>query len=216
MNLRAMLNRWRRAQARRLLHRMVFGEQSQGRDLPNTRISPSSCIEHEERLALADHVYIGPFNFLEASAGMAIDEGVQITSHCSIVTHSSHRSLRLMGRSYVSHDPGDGLRPGWIEGPVHIGAWSFIGPHTLIEAGTRLGRGTLVCAGSVVRGEFPDFAVLRGSPAAVVGDTREADEALLREHPQLQMHYEAWAHHTAPADRPASSAIPSSPPDRER
>ena len=50
-----------------------------------------------------------------------------------------------------------------------------------------------MCAGSVVRGEFPDFAVLRGNPAVVVGDTREADDALLRQHPQARAHYEAWA-----------------------
>lgn len=193
MKLRALLNRWRRAQVRQLMHRLVFGEHWHGRDLPNTRISPSACIEHEDRLMLADHVYIGPFNFIEASGGITLEEGVQITSHCSLITHSSHRSLRLMGRTYVNHRPEDGPRPGWIEGPVHIGAWTFIGPHSLIEAGTRLGRGTLVCAGSVVRGEFPDFAVLRGNPAVVVGDTRLGDEALLSEHPQVRAHHEAWA-----------------------
>lgn len=190
MSLRALLNRWRRALARLLLHRIVFGEHAQGRELPHSRISPSACIEQEANLHLADHVYIGPFNFLEASGGITLEEGVQITSHCSVVTHSSHRAMRLLGPHYAhSSAP----RPGWIEGPVHIGAYSFIGPHSLIEAGTRLGRGTLVCAGSVVRGEFPPFAVLRGNPAVVVGDTRQADEALLREHPQVRAHYEAWA-----------------------
>ncbi|MED5619483.1 acyltransferase [Ideonella sp. BN130291] len=189
--LRAWLNRCRRWIARSLLFRTVFGERSQGRLLPHTRISPSCSIEHEERLTLADHVYIGPFNFIEASGGVTIDEGVQITSHCSIVTHSSHRSQRLLGRQFVQ--PGAGERPGWIAGPVHIGAYSFIGPHSLIEANTRLGRGTLVCAGSFVRGEYPDFAVLEGRPARVVGDTRRTDEALLRGHPELRAFYDAWA-----------------------
>jgi acetyltransferase-like isoleucine patch superfamily enzyme len=76
---------------------------------------------------------------------------------------------------------------------VHIGAYSFIGPHSLIEAGTRLGRGTLVCAGSFVRGEHPDFAVLDGRPARVVGDTRQADEALLARHPEVRALRDAWA-----------------------
>jgi acetyltransferase-like isoleucine patch superfamily enzyme len=187
---RALLNRLRRACARVLWHRIVFGEVSGGQFRPHTRISPSACIEHEDRLHLADHVYIGPFNFLEASGGITLEEGVQITSHCSVVTHSSHRSLRLLGRGYVhAGEP----RPGWIAGPVHIGAYSFIGPHSVIEAGTRLGRGTLVCAGSVVRGEFPHFAVLRGQPAQVVGDTRHTDEALLQAHPEVRQTYEAWA-----------------------
>jgi acetyltransferase-like isoleucine patch superfamily enzyme len=194
--LRAWINRCRRGIARALLFRIVFGERSQGRSLPNTRISPSTCIEHEERLQLADHVYIGPFNFIEASNGITIDEGVQITSFCSIVTHASHRSQRLLGRAFVTTAA---ERPGWIGGPVHIGAYSFIGPHSLIEAHTRLGRGTLVCAGSFVRGEFPDFAILDGRPARVVGDTRRNDERLLSEHPELRALYDAWA--KEPVDR---------------
>lgn len=197
MTLRAALNRLRRRVARWLLFRMVFGESSQGRSLPHTRISAASCIEHEDRLRLADHVYIGPFNFIEASGGITIEEGVQITSHVSIVTHSSHRAMRVLGREYVAWT---GQRPGWVAGPVHIGAYSFIGPHVLIEPGTRLGRGTLVRAGSVVRGQFPDFAVLDGRPAQVVGDSRTRDGALLRQHPELRALYDAWARDGAPSD----------------
>lgn len=190
---RATINRLRRRLARLLQFRMLFGEVSQGRWLPHTRISPSSCIEHEQRLVLGDHVYIGPFNFLEASAGLTIEEGVQITSHVAIVTHSSHRSLRLLGRDYADWPAGAAERPGWIAAPVVIGAWSFIGPQVLIEAGSRLGRGSVVRAGSRVRGEFPDFAVLEGRPARVVGDSRDGDEALLQRHPQTRAAYEAWA-----------------------
>ena len=188
--MRAWMNRWRRRLVQGLMFRRVFGERSLGRWLPNTRISPSSCLEFEERLVLGDHVYIGPFNWIEASGGITLEEGVQVTSHVSIVTHSSHRAMRLLGRRYVDFA---GERPGWVAAPVHIGAYSFIGPHVLIEAGTRLGRGTLVRAGSVVRGEFADFAVLDGRPAQVVGDARARDEALLQRHPELRAHYDAWA-----------------------
>lgn len=187
---RALVNRLRRRLVRTLGFRMLFGEVSQGQDRPHTRISPSCCIEHEDRLTLGDHVYIGPFNFIEASGGVSLEEGVQITSHVSIVTHSSHRAQRLLGRDYVAWP---GTRPGWVAGPVRVGAYSFIGPQVLIEAGTRLGRGTLVRAGSIVRGEFPDFAVLEGRPAQVVGDTRHGDELLLQRNPELRVRYQAWA-----------------------
>jgi len=187
---RAWVNRWRRRAVRLLQFRMLFGEVSHGRWLPHTRISPSCCIEHEDRLVLGDHVYVGPFVLLEASGGLTLEEGVQVTSHVSIVTHSSHRAMRLLGREYVNW-PGE--RPGWIAAPVVVGAYSFIGPHALIEAGTVLGRGTLVRAGAQVRGRFPDFAVLDGRPAHVVGDTRESDEALLARHPEARAAYEAWA-----------------------
>ena len=191
---RGTLNRWRRRVAHALLHRVVFGETSGGRYLPNTRIAPSTCIEHEDRLQLADHVFIGAFNFIEASGGVTVGEGVQITHHVGIVTHSSHRAQRLLGRAYADW-PASATepRPGWIDGPVHIGAYCFIGPQVLIEAGTRLGRGCIVSAGSVLRGDFPAFSRIAGNPAQVVGDSRDGDARWLAEQPALRAHYDAWA-----------------------
>ncbi|MDQ5896312.1 MAG: hypothetical protein RLZZ592_2295 [Pseudomonadota bacterium] len=192
LSLRAWLNRRRRRLVRALMFRVIFGERSQGRDLPHTRIAPSTCIEHEEGLRLGDHVFIGHFNLIEASGGVTLGEGVQITSHCAIVTHSSHRSLRLLGPGFATW-PGPGERPGWIAGPVEIGPWSYIGPHSVIEAGTRLGRGTIVRAGTRVRGVFPDFSILEGTPAKVVGDSRDGDATLLQRHPHCREQHAAWS-----------------------
>jgi acetyltransferase-like isoleucine patch superfamily enzyme len=191
--LRATINRWRRGWLRRWLYRPLFGERSQGQSRPKTRISPATAIEHEDRLVLGDDVYIGPFNFIEASGGIEIEEGVQVTSHVVIVTHSSHRAQRLLGPAYSTWPvPAGGQRPGWISGPVRIGAYSFIGPHSLIEANTDIGRGTIVCAGSFVRGQYPDYAILEGRPARIVGDSRRADEKLLEQYPDLRVLYDAW------------------------
>jgi acetyltransferase-like isoleucine patch superfamily enzyme len=194
MTMRTSWNRWRRDWLRRWIWQPVFGERSNGALRRNTRISGASIIEHEDKLVLGDNVFIGHFNFIEASGGVTIGEGVQITSHCAIVTHSSHRSQRLLGPAYVTWPLTPATqRPGWIGGPVSIGAYSFVGPHSLIEANTRIGKGSLVCAGSFVRGEYPDFAILEGRPARVVGDSRRADERLLDRYPELRVLYDAWA-----------------------
>ena len=201
MTMRTTLNRLRRRWLRRWIWQPVFGEAQGGRLLPHTRISSASVIEHEDKLVLGDNVFIGAFNFIDASGGITIGEGVQITSHSAIVTHSSHRSQRLLGPAYVTWPvPAGGVRPGWIAGPIHIGEYSFVGPHCLIEANTRLGRGTLVCAGSFVRGTYPDFAILEGRPARVVGDSRHADERALVRFPDLQVLYDAWAAAPQPVD----------------
>jgi acetyltransferase-like isoleucine patch superfamily enzyme len=198
--MRALLNRWRRGLWQALFYRMVFGERDQaGRRLPHTRIAPSTCIEGAEGLQLADHVFIGQFNFLDATGGLQIGEGVQVTNFVSIVTHSSHRSLRLLGRTYATYS---GAKPGYISAPVRIGAYSFIGPHSLIEAGTRVGKGVVVCAYSQVRGEVPDFAIMAGAPARQVGDVRTRDLQLLAEFPELIPHYELWAGPLPAADVP--------------
>lgn len=200
--MRALLNRWRRRLWQLLFYRMVFGERNHlGQSLPHTRIAASTCIEGVDGLQLADHVFIGQFNFIDATAGLQIGEGVQITNFVSIVTHSSHRSIRLLGRNYVHHT---GEKPGYISAPIQIGAYSFIGPHSLIEAGTRVGKGAVVCAYTQLRGDVPDFAIMAGSPARQVGDVRAKDMDLLARHPELRMHYEAWA--GAPVAPPASTS----------
>lgn len=190
--MKAWFNRARRWIWQALMYRMVFGERNRaGVLLAHTRIAPSTCIEGEHGLTLADHVFIGQFNFIDAAAGLHIGEGVQITNFVSIVTHSSHRAIRLLGRGYATHT--DGEMPGYIKGAVYIGAYTFVGPHSLIEAGTRIGRGALICAYAQVRGEVPAFAVMAGAPARQVGDVRTADAALLAQYPEWAEHYRAWA-----------------------
>lgn len=201
-SIRALLNRLRRRLWRALFFRIVFGE----RGLPHTRIAPSSCIEGESGLRLADHVFIGQFNFIDATAGLTLDEGVQITNFVSIVTHSSHRAIRLLGRAYATHS---GPVPGYVKAPIRIGAYSFIGPHSLIEPGSSLGKGVVVCAYAQVRGEVPDFAIMAGQPARQIGDVRQRDAALLAQHPELAPHYAAWA---GDAVGPAPTGTPAAPP----
>ncbi len=194
LRLRAALNRLRRRLWRLVFFRVLFGEVQQGRALAHTRISPSTCIEHEDRLLLEDDVFIGHFNFIEASSGVTIGQGTQVTNFVSLVSHSTHRSVRVAAALSGGPQPAaDGTQPSDIRAPIAIGAHCFIGPHSVIEAGTVLGLGCLVAAGSRVRGQYGDFAVLAGNPAQVVGDTRRQDAAWLAAHPQYRAAYERWA-----------------------
>jgi acetyltransferase-like isoleucine patch superfamily enzyme len=169
--------------------RMLYGwRRADGTWLAHTRISNATRVESPALLDIADHVYIGPFNFVDASGGLQIGEGCQVTTHCALLTHSSHQALRLAGRSYFgAADP-----PGYRRRSTVIGAYSFIGPHTVVAPGSRIGRGVLVRAYSYVDGEVPDFAIVAGQPAKVVGDTRDADEAWFAAHPGRRDDYEAW------------------------
>jgi len=185
--MRELLQRWVRAL---FGPRMLYGwRRADGRWLPHTRISSATRIESPERLDIADHVYIGPFNLIDASGGLTLGEGVQVTTHCSLLTHSSHRALRLAGRAYW----GAPEPAGFERAATSIGAFTFIGAHSLVAPGSRIGRGVLVRAFSYVSGEVPDFAIVSGQPARVIGDTREADTAWLARHPECRPDYEAWA-----------------------
>ena len=52
--------------------------------------------------------------------------------------------------------------------PVSIGDKTWIGDNVCILPGTRIGRGSVVGANSVVRGVFPDYCVIVGAPARIV------------------------------------------------
>ncbi len=185
--LREWLTRWWRSI---VAPRMLYGwRAADGRWLTHTRISSATRIESPELLDIADHVFIGPFNLIDASGGLSIGEGCQITSHCAVLSHSSHQALRLAGRAYW----GDADPPAYVRRATSIGAYSFIGAHSVLMPGSRVGRGVIVRAFSYVDGEVPDFAIVAGQPAVVVGDTREADEAWLAAHPGRRDEYDAWA-----------------------
>lgn len=188
---------WRRGwiRTKRLLSRawgprMVGGwVRGDGVYLPHTRISNTNFCFAREKLQVEDHVFIGHFSVMDATYGLSIGEGTQIGFFTGIFTHSSHVAIRLYGRSYVDTPH----KEGYFTAPVSIGPYCFIGAHVTIAPGTKLGRGCLVSAYSLVGGEFGDFSIIAGNPAKRVGDTRRMDRPHLKRHPELQPHYDAWA-----------------------
>jgi acetyltransferase-like isoleucine patch superfamily enzyme len=159
--------------------------------LTHTRISNTTVIMGENNLYIEDNVYIGHHNVIDASNALEIGEGCQITNFVSILTHSSHVAIRLYGKHYIEHN---GEHIGYIKGKTIIGAYSFIGPHSVVMPGVTLGRGSIVSAYSYVKpGIYPEFAILSGNPAIVVGDTRTIDAEYLDKSPQLRKYYHEWA-----------------------
>lgn len=166
-----------------------FRRNYQGVKMHHFSLGSSTFIDHREKLIIGDRVYIGQYNFIEASNGIKLGEGVQVTDFVSITTHSSHHSIRLYGRHYSDFKE----LKGYEKGPVSIGAFTFIGPHSVIMPGTKIGKGCIVKAFSYVKGEFPDFSVIGGNPATICGDLKSMDKVLLENYPDLKDFYKEWA-----------------------
>ncbi len=149
------------------------------------RIGNTTFIDSPNNLFLEDLVYIGHHNFIEASNIIKIGKGCQITSFVSMTTHSSHQSIRLYGAHYAKISE----HVGYEKGPIEIGAFSFVGPFTVIMPSTKIGKGCVITAHSYVKGEFPDYAIISGNPAKIIGDTREKDSVYLESHPDLKKFY---------------------------
>ena len=171
--------------------RMIMGyKNNNGLYVANTRISNTVDIISADNLIIADNVYIGPYNYIEASHKITIGTGCQITSFISITSHSSHNSIRLYGAHYIEHNANHFA---YVVGEIIIGEYTFIGPHSLIMPKTKIGKGSIVSAYSLVKGEFPDFSILAGNPAMRIGDTRDMDNKQLERYPELRAYYEEWA-----------------------
>ena len=170
--------------------RMIVGyKRYDGVFLPRTRISNTVNIVRPEKLNISDNVYIGHHSILECSHGLTIGEGCQISAYVMLTSHSSHNSIRLYGNNYI----GTTSPIGYVTGEIKIGKYTYLGAHAVIMPGTQIGKGSLVAAYSLVKGEFPDFAIIAGNPAVLVGDTRKNDQLTLAKYPELQQYYDGWA-----------------------
>lgn len=188
--MRAILLKIRNKRLSKKRPKIIWGYQRKhdGKYLERVRISNATFLDFEEKMDISNNVFIGHFNFIEASNELTIEEGVQITNFVTITTHSSHQSIRLYGAKYTGPN-----MVGYKKGAVHIGKYSFVGPHSTIMPGTTIGKGCIVSAYSYVKGDFPDFSIIGGNPATVIGDTRDADHKILAEHPELKAHYNEWS-----------------------
>lgn len=54
-------------------------------------------------------------------------------------------------------------------GGIEIGDYCFIGVGATILHSVKIGKGAVVCAGAVVTKDVPDYSVVAGVPAKVIG-----------------------------------------------
>lgn len=169
---------------------MIAIAKNNGTALKGTRVSNFTHISYPENLLLGNHVFIGHFNYIDCFRKTIIEDGCQLSNYISILNHSSHFALRLYGEAYLHEQDHKGM----VTGEVRIGKYTYIGPHSVIMPAVDIGMGSLVSAFSFLpAGKFPDFSILKGNPAKVIGDTRNLDSHLLEENPGLRAHYEKWS-----------------------
>lgn len=151
-----------------------------------TRIASTAIISNISNLVLKDNIWINHYARLDASGGLTIEEGCQIGFACAILTHSSHIAIRLMGTEYMNHTPNN--RIGYIHKPVKIGAYSFIGGGSYILPGVTIGKGCVIGVNAVVTKDIPDYAIVAGVPAKIIGSTKDVDRPFMN-NPEVKKSY---------------------------
>lgn len=112
----------------------------------------------EPVISIGDGVVIGRDSHVVALAPIAFGDKVYCGPNVYVtsINHSYQDITRAVGEQWPSI------------APVEIGPGSWLGVNSVVLPGARLGRNVVVAAGSVVRGEVPDYAVVAGAPAKVV------------------------------------------------
>jgi acetyltransferase-like isoleucine patch superfamily enzyme len=111
------------------------------------------------KLILKDRVEISPHVEIDYSGGVTLEEDVWISQGVIIETHSHEvRSRRLKYDHEIITSPLVIKRDAWI------GARAFITPKV-----TTIGEGAVIGAGSIVTKDVPDWAIVAGVPAKIIG-----------------------------------------------
>lgn len=120
-------------------------------------------VEIRRQVKIGRNVKIQAFAFIPE--GVTIGDGCFIGPHVCFTNDRYPRSTGPEGRLLSAQE--------WEMEETHVGEGASIGANATILCGLRIGKGAMIGAGSVVTGDVPDFAVVAGVPAVVIGDMRE-------------------------------------------
>lgn len=130
--------------------------------------------------AIGDESRIG--TFVEIQKGAFVGKRCKISSHTFVCEGVSIEDGVFIGHSVVFINdvyPGAVTDSGqlqtdsdWTVVPTHVKTGASIGSNATILCGITVGERALVGAGAVVTRDVPDYAVVAGVPAKIIGDVR--------------------------------------------
>lgn len=110
-----------------------------------------------KRVEIGEDTIIGDHAFLDGRAKLKIGSHVAIASHV-LIYNSEHD---------INSDDFHAR-----EQKVVIEDYVFIGPRSIILPGVTVGKGAVVAAGAVVTRDVPEFTVVGGIPANIIGERK--------------------------------------------
>ena len=150
-----------------------------------------SIILREIKKKLKGSFEIAKENGMIVEDGVSVLGGVNFGSEPYLIT--LHRKCRITSDVvFVTHDGGTwAFRDHWNQykdvikfGRIEVGEEAFIGTRSIIMPGVRIGKHSVVGAGSIVTRDVPDYTVVAGVPAKVICSTQEYAKKCLDSMPE--------------------------------
>jgi len=121
-------------------------------------------VEIQKNAVVGRHCKISSHTFI--CEGVTLEDGVFV-GHGVMFTNDLHpRAVNIDGSLQTEAN--------WTVVPTHVKRHASIGSNATIIAGVTIGEGAMVGAGAVVTRDVPDYAIVAGVPAKVVGRTKDA------------------------------------------
>jgi acetyltransferase-like isoleucine patch superfamily enzyme len=127
--------------------------------------------------------------FVEIQRGVAIGQNCKISSHSFICTgvviedgvFVGHGVMFINDRYPRAVNPDGSLQTDadWEIVKTQVKTRASIGSNATIMGGVTIGQGALIGAGAVVVENVPDYAIVAGVPAQVIGDVRQQSKETL-------------------------------------
>lgn len=121
--------------------------------------------------------------FVEIQKNAVIGRRCKVSSHsfiCEGVTIDDEvfigHGVMFTNDVYPMATADDGLlqtEADWTVMPTHVGRRASIGSNSTILPNLKIGEGAIIGAGAVVTRNVPDYAIVAGVPARVLGDARK-------------------------------------------
>ncbi len=137
----------------------------------NFHVGPLSRIWAPSSLVIADDVYIGKYVTLECDG--YIGNGVLIANSVGVVGRHDHRIDEVGVLMRQSSWVGDSITH---SDRVEIGDDVWIGYGAIVLAPVTIGQSAIVASGSVVTKDVPEFAIVAGNPATIIGRRFSTDK----------------------------------------
>jgi UDP-2-acetamido-3-amino-2,3-dideoxy-glucuronate N-acetyltransferase len=129
---------------------------------------------------IGDESKIG--TFVEIQKGATIGRRCKISSHTFVCEGVTIEDLVFIGHGVMfTNDPypraanEDGTlqtEQDWTVVPTIVKTGASVGSNATVLCGTTIGKYAVVGAGAVVTRDVPDYAIVAGVPARVIGDMR--------------------------------------------